>query len=640
MRRAPFPTPCVVPLLPVLLLALQVAAQSPADSLVVQPRRAALVDPRRAFGGAIDGHTKGDHPRLLARWAVDTMRSVGFHQVSARLRTELAGDAWHWNPRGTWSDAARQQGYWTSSDRPGAPIEVSYGYKLPRRGNTIDQAAQDGFSRLTDGDTVSFWKSNPYLKSEQWVVLDFGDPVRAHSVDVTWGRPRARRIAVEMHTDWLDPARITDEGYWTPFVPGTAVNALRIRLLDPERVDTADWRDGAGVAIRELAVRDAQGRDLVVHAPNAKAQTHAYVSSTDPWHRASDLDPTVEQPGLDWLFRSPWGRRVMVPVGVLYDTPENAAALVRYARARGYPLREVELGEEPEQQYGDPRDFAFLYRLVADSLRAVDRRLVLGGASMVSGSSTGDTDSSSSRWTGRFVRALRPGDLQFFTFEWYPFDDACHPVPPLVRGHERTLRTALDLFAQAGVPRNIPWMMTELGFSPHASQAEVDLAGAVVNTEAIATFLAWGGERAYVYRAEPTDVATEGCSTGNLMLFAIDTLGGFDYHVPAFHALRMMARHWMPEGGRHALHDVTTPPALRAWAAKAPSGRWRMLVLNRSSTDTVTVAVDRRYRRAVRYGRDQYAWGGQRPTRDLPPVREPVRGRVVVPPLAILVLED
>ena len=131
-----------------------------------------MFNPALAIGAGIDGHEKGEVERLLSPANIAAMRSAGLRPLTYRLRTELAGEVWHWNPKGTWSDAARQQGYWISDATPGDPIDVSYGYRLPRRGNTVDQANNDGYSRIDDGHLETFWKSNPYLDpAPQWVVL-------------------------------------------------------------------------------------------------------------------------------------------------------------------------------------------------------------------------------------------------------------------------------------------------------------------------------------------------------------------------------------------------------------------------------------------------------------------------------------
>ena len=73
---------------------------------------------------------------------------------------------------------------------------------VTRRGDTIDQAADAGFSRLDDGRRKTFWKSNPYLDPHfthepegahpQWVLIDFGTHRRIDAVRIDWGAPQWR----------------------------------------------------------------------------------------------------------------------------------------------------------------------------------------------------------------------------------------------------------------------------------------------------------------------------------------------------------------------------------------------------------------------------------------------------------------
>src|SRR5207245_390018 len=278
-------------------------------------------------------------------------------------------------------------------------INISYGYRSPRRGITIDQANDDGYSRIADGDPNSFWKSNPYLDSHftgepddahaQSVVIDFGDRKSINAIRVHWGTPYAARYRVD-YWPGDDPMHLhpDDDDDWLPFPQGSIENARGgdqlIRLAERPRAvqfvriimsnsshtsaqSGDDIRDSLGFAIREIELGkiDERGRfhDHVRHAPDRHRQTIIYVSSTDPWHRAEDLDPSTEQPGLDFVLRSKLTNNspVLVPVGVLYDTPDNAAAEVKYLLRRNYSLEGIELGEEPDGLWASPEDYAALY---------------------------------------------------------------------------------------------------------------------------------------------------------------------------------------------------------------------------------------------------------------------------------------
>src|ERR1043165_5959503 len=82
--------------------------------------------PPRTLGGAIDrlrgGPTREDNERNTARLLTDPvlkeMLGAGWGTVTYRQNTELMIEAWHWNPRGTWSNAAKQEGYFTGSAEP------------------------------------------------------------------------------------------------------------------------------------------------------------------------------------------------------------------------------------------------------------------------------------------------------------------------------------------------------------------------------------------------------------------------------------------------------------------------------------------------------------------------------------------
>jgi hypothetical protein len=259
------------------------------DRVIIQyaPNHAVnIFSPNKALGAALDGQDEGEVSRMLSPYNIRRMLEAGFHTVSYRLRTELAVEAWHWNPIGKWSDPRHHQGYWTSSADPHGFIDVCWGYRLPRRGDTFDQANNDGYSRIDDGDIGSFWKSDPYLDRyfthesnslhPQTVVIDFGEKKPIDAIRIRWGEPWATEYSVQYWSGDDSVATVEHPiGEWCVFRHGDIhhshggdvfihltpepIRARFIRIRMTESSHTApkrskDIRDRLGYAIREIYI--------------------------------------------------------------------------------------------------------------------------------------------------------------------------------------------------------------------------------------------------------------------------------------------------------------------------------------------------------------------------------------------------
>jgi hypothetical protein len=641
--------------------------------------------PSKALGAGVDGHEKGECARMFTDRNIAEMLSAGFGPLTYRLRTELAGEVWHWNPRGTWSDPAHQCGYWTSDDSLGEPINVSYGYRLPRRGNTIDQANDDGYSRVADSDKESFWKSNPYLDSHftgesddahpQWVVIDLGASKPVNAIRIHWAAPYAKRYRIE-YWPGEDPMHLhaDDDDDWQPFAHGNVDDAHGgddlIRLA--ERPCTArfvrlvmsrssrssarpseDIRDRLGFAVREIELgkMDRQNRfhDHVRHAPDRHRQTVIYVSSTDPWHRAEDIDFSVEQPGLDFILLGKLTNNlpVLVPAGVVYDTPENAVAEINYLHSRSYRLEGIELGEEPE--WVSPEDYAALYAGVGRRLAALNPSLKLGGPSLQSFEENLLTwaDTSGNRsWMNRFLKYVRTAGapFDFFSFEFYPFDKICANAAPQLRETPKRLTEMLASLRADGVPSDIPWLMTEYGYSVFSGQHEVDIEGALFNADTVGAFLTLGGSKPYLYGYEPNYLQDElKCSWGNLMMLQLNPKKDELNRLSGYYAAQLITKEWMqPIRETHEIFAVsvkqeksTASPVVTAYAVRRPDKQWALLAINKHPKRASRLDVQFKIPGAqeparfvgqvevVQFSRQQYSWRDDgpngHPIRSLPP---------------------
>ncbi|HVT13199.1 MAG TPA: discoidin domain-containing protein [Fimbriimonadaceae bacterium] len=664
------------------MLALLLACQLPIRTIRILKSPRDLLNtfvPEETLGAGFDGHEKGEIEKIFRPDTLREMRSAGLQPLSYRLRTELAVDAWHWNPRGSWS--GRGEGYWHSSQA--GPIRLSHGYRLPRRGGTGDEANNDGYSRIDDGDPATFWKSNPYLaksftheedsKHPQQIVLNLGKPRPINQARIAWGAPYARDFAVEY---WDGENQLGEaEGGWKPFPHGKVVGGrggdqtltlddkeveaqfVRIRMTRSSYTSakpSKDVRDRCGYALRELSVglfADGRFSDWVEHGKQGH-QTWVCVSSTDPWHREADVDSGVEQAGFDLISELAQGQPMLVPVPTLYGTPDEAAGIVRYLRSRHIPIRGVELGEEPDGQFVSPEDYAALYIQMAQAIRRVDKKVPLGGPSFedIQSDVLEYPHPPQTAWSTRFREALRArgklGLFQFCSFEWYPYDRIDEPAWRQLQGMESRMREAI---VNLDLPRKFPLIISEYGWSAFAAQSEVDLEGALMDADIVGSFLSFGGNTAYLYGYEPSNLAQDQPENGwgDNMLFLGDAERRISAKVARYWGAFMETHHWAtPATGRLRLYDARADAPLRAFPLRLPGGSWSVLVLNEDPDQAYPVQIEgmgRRWR-VWQFGREQYAWKADgargKPARSLPPRFFTAEGTATLPPYSITVIRD
>ena len=623
----------------------QTAERNRATVTIDTPSIVREFDPNEALGAGIDGHGLGEINELLSPANVEQMLSAGFKPITYRLRTELANEAWHWNPNGAWSDVSGAQGYWTSDVNSDGDISLSYGYSLPRRGNTIDQAINKGYSRIDDGDPDSYWKSNPYLDEaftkddnafhQQWVVIDLGSEKEVNAVRIQWGSPYAAEYEIQYGSvsDISDIAQ-NPPGLWHTFVNGrvstkaggdmlTRVSQRTIRtrylriLLKKSSfmsaADSSDIRDKLGFAIREIYVGTVKAAghftDEIRHGKQTNGQSAIFVSSTDPWHRSTDNDFNTEHAGFDRLYNSGLTNDspVLIPVGVLYDTPENAAAEISYLIKKGYRIAGVEVGEEPDGQYVTPEDYGALYIQWAEAIHKIAPQIKIGGPSfqeIAPDTRRGKTEGGNPVWFERFIKYLerrrRTSDFSFLSFEWYPFDEVCGSTAPQIASEAELLRRFLAVFRKHGLKADVPLVMTEYGYSAFSTQAEDDIEGALFNADTIGTFLTIGGGQAYLYGYEPNVVERDfPCTAGNNMLFLHDGDGKIEYRTATYFGSRMMMTEWLqPSGGVHSMYRCDTAPIdpkgkamIAAYAVQRPDKQWSIMLLNKDPQRAWTANV-------------------------------------------------
>ena len=644
-------------------------------------------DPDSALGSSIDVLSRSGIDKVFTPHIIQESLSAGWGPITYRNNTELRMAAWHWTENGTWSDKAHRSGYFTGSTELKEPIKYILAYALPHRGFATSA------DRPVPGPNLSYWKSNPYLTSKftgesdvlhpQWVVVDLQAEKPVNAVRIVWANPYATNYQVEYWTgiDALDfdagpkgeweifPSRVLKNrrgGAVTLKLAQKPVSTRYVRILMTESSNTCDEhgsddvRNCVGYAIENIAAGSIAADGTFVEAvkgPNEGRTTYC-ASSIDPWHSAEDVrdDGFYQHTGFDTFFTSGLTNNLpaMIPVTMLYGTPDDAAAQIAYIEKRGYPIGYIELGEEPDGKHAMPEDYGALYIQWSAAIHKVDPKLKLGGPIFegvnedirVWPDSAGRTS-----WMGRFVAYLkahdRLSDLAFVSFEHYPFEP-CTITWKTLYTEPQLMKHILQVWRDDGVPKDVPLMVTENHLASQLTGPMTTIFAALWLADTVGSFFEGGGAAFYHSPIQPEGLQNTCLGWASWSNFVSNEDYNIKGYTSVYYAAHMINLEWVQHrAGVHRMFpswsdvkDEEGNVLVTSYSVLRPDGNWSLMLVNRDENNPQTIRIafeDSGNKdeasfsgevRFVTFGSEQYVWindgANSRPNPDNPPISAPV----------------
>ena len=670
-------------LLALLSLAATLAfAQSPGLVHVDTTHELNAFDPDTALGSSVDVLSHRDIDAVYSPHILQESLSAGWGPITYRNNSELRMAAWHWNAAGAWSDAEHRSGYFTGSTELKEPIRYILSYALPHRGFSTSG------DRPLAGPNLSYWKSNPYLTSHftgepdsanpQWVVVDLEKVMPVNAVEITWAAPYATAYRVDYFVgtnamDWDGGPK----GDWHTFSAGAQQNAkngtVALKLAEApvqtqyirvwmtassntcDEHGSADIRNCVGYAISRIRVGtiNSEGAFLEVQKGTGDKPSTYMSSSIDPWHEATDvLDTgTYQHTGFDLFFTSGITNDLpaMIPVTMLYGTPDDAAAQIAYIEKRGYNIGYIEMGEEPDGKHATPEDYGALYIQWAKALHAVDPKLKLGGP-IFEGVNEDirlwPDDKGRTSWMGRFVDYLKTrghlGDLAFVSFEHYPFEQ-CEIAWKSLYKEPGQMKHILDVWREDGVPKNVPLMNTESHLAAQLTGPMSTIFSALWLSDSVGSFFEGGGAAYYHSPIQPQGIQPSCLGSASWSNFVSNENYDINGYAALYFAAHLINREWVQHrSGMHHMFASTSDvkdadgnALVTSYAVHRPDGNWSILLVNRDETNPhrIRVEFDKGKTFAgpvsiVSFGSEQYRWIEAGPNSHADPDHPPVASSV------------
>src|SRR5467141_1700851 len=510
---------------------------------------------------------------------------------------------------------------------------------------------------------------------------------------IAWASPYATTFQVEY---WVGTNALDfdggPKGEWKVFPSGALKNAQGgtvtlkvtdapvstryVRILMTESSNTCDEhgsgdvRNCVGYAIQhiEAGTLDSGGAFIEVAKPPDERRTTYAVSSIDPWHSAADVNDggAYQHTGFDLFFTSGLTNNLpaMIPVTMLYGTPDDAAAQIAYIERRGYPIGYIEMGEEPDGKHAMPEDYAALYLQWATAIHKVDPKLRLGGP-VFEGVNEDirvwpDAQGRSS-WMGRFVDYLkahnRLSDLAFVSFEHYPFEP-CTITWKTLYSEPQLMKHILQVWRDDGVPKDVPLMVTENHLAAELTGPMTTIFAALWLADNVGSFFEGGGAAFYHSPIQLQGVEPSCLGWASWSNFVSDEQYNIKGYTSPYYAAHMINLEWVQHrSGLHSMFPSSTNVKdtegnvlVTSYAVRRPDGSWSLMLVNRDETNPHTVRVvfeNSKNKRTesftgpvafVTFGSEQYVWINDGPNSHADPDNPPVATTIPTGPQTTFIL--
>jgi hypothetical protein len=222
-------------------------------------------------------------------------------------------------------------------------------------------------------------------------------------------------------------------------------------------------------------------------------------------------------------------------------------------------------------------------------------------------------------------------DLAFFSFEHYPLTPCSFDWAELYDEPQR-IDHIVQVWHNDGLPKDVPFFITESNLSSSASQAYLDNFAGLWLADYIGSFLTVGGNGVYYFHYLPLQ-ADPGCnnSPGVFGMYSVDKNYDPIQPLSQFFASELINTEWIQPGAQpNSIFPATSTVSdgvghmlVTAYADLRPDGKWSVMLVNRDQdvAHTIKIAFHNKEDspamgfsgdvQTVIFGKAQYAWHPQ-----------------------------